>query len=438
MTVPEIQSALRSKKLSVTELVESFLSRIERYGMADGLNAVSSINERAIEQARIMDRSDSARDLPLFGLPILVKDNIDVAGMLTTAGSFALSDNLASNNAAVIDNIEKNGGIILGKTNMTEFANFTTQGMPGGYSSLGGQVKNAHDIKADVGGSSSGSAVAVAADLCAMAVGTDTSFSVVGCATLHGIVGMKPKMGVMPQGGIIPIAKTLDSAGMLTHSVRDALLLYAGMADRKLPDIQPIPIKNLKLAVNLHNKDMVSQAQLSLYSALFDRLKGTGTTIAEINQANTMYLKNIMLCEFREELEEYLCRSNASHKTLKDIVEAYEKAPEKMRRYGITTLKDALEHSKKQAIYREAMEARSQMQRTALNEISDYDACIVTGPTNIMNFTGIPSVSIPMCIGADGLPKSIILYGADEYRLYSAALTLEAFLEYREKKIVLV
>lgn len=122
--------------------------------------------------------------------------------------------------------------MILGKTNMTEFANYTAQGQPNGYSSRGGQVKHAYDRNADPSGSSSGSAVAVSASLGAAAVGTDTSFSIVGCATVHGVTRLKPAHGILPSGGIVPIARTLDSAGPITHDIGDALLVYGAYAAR--------------------------------------------------------------------------------------------------------------------------------------------------------------------------------------------------------------
>ena len=178
-----------------------------------------------------MDSGRLNRDMPLFGLPVLVKDNIDVAGLHTTAGSLSLADNIAFHNAPIIANLRKNGALILGKTNMTEFANYTTQNMPNGYSSRGGQVKNAYAQTKDPGGSSTGSAVAMSAGFCAAAVGTDTSFSVIGCATENGVTGLKPAHGSLSSRGIIPISHTLDSAGALTRDMSDALLLYSGMRE---------------------------------------------------------------------------------------------------------------------------------------------------------------------------------------------------------------
>lgn len=191
MPATQLRKEMQKRNIGVEEVTKAFLNRIEKYDRR--FNAVSEIHETAIKQARALDSATRGRDALLFGLPLLVKDNIDVAGLHTTAGSMALADNLAESNAAVIENIVHHGGIILGKTNMTEFANFTSQGMPNGYSSRGGFVKNAYDPNKNPGGSSTGSAVAVSAGFCPMAVGTDTSFSVVACATENGVVGLKPQ-----------------------------------------------------------------------------------------------------------------------------------------------------------------------------------------------------------------------------------------------------
>ena len=240
------------------------------------LNTVSEINELAINQARKLDSQKSGRDAILFGLPLLVKDNIDVAGLHTTAGSLALSDNKAKDSAPIVTNIIHNGGIILGKTNMTEFANFTSQGMPNGYSSKSGIVKNAYDPNKDPSGSSTGSAVAVSAGFCSMAVGTDTSFSIVGCATENGIAGLKPQFASLSSKGIVPISSTLDSAGALSKELSDAILLYSGMLDKSFAPIHPIPVKELKIGINLYNKEMVSDAQCQRYERLFGSLRREG------------------------------------------------------------------------------------------------------------------------------------------------------------------
>ena len=157
---------------------ENALALVGSIGGKNGLNCIAELDGTALEQSKAQEADK--QDKPLAGIPVLVKDNIDVKGLHTTAGSLALADNIAREDAPVIRNLRRNGAVILGKTNMTEFANYTTEDMPGGYSSRGGQVIHAVNPKLSPAGSSSGSAVAVAAGIVPMAVGTDTSHSVTG------------------------------------------------------------------------------------------------------------------------------------------------------------------------------------------------------------------------------------------------------------------
>lgn len=425
MTAIELRTEIQKRNIGIEELTRSCLKRIEQYDHK--LNTIAEINECALKQARELDSQKTARDGILFGLPLLIKDNIDVAGLHTTAGSIALSDNLAETNAAVVENIIRNGGIILGKTNMTEFANFTTRDMPNGYSSEGGIVKNAYDSKKDPGGSSTGSAVAVSAGFCSMAVGTDTSFSIVGCATENGITGLKPRFGALSSRGIIPISNTLDSAGALSRNLSDAILLYSAMLEKPFAPIQPIPVKELKIGINLYNREMVSEAQCQRYERLFDTLRRAGVQFSEMTQPYSPYQYNIMLCEFKRDLECYLSHSAAKLKTLDDIIAFYEANRQTMMKYGITTLQEAARKSAEDSIYRKAMAERVRMRGQVINELQGYDACVMTGPTNIMHFTGLPSLALKLCVGEDGIPRGIILYGADERRLLAAALTIETY-----------
>lgn len=234
MTARQLAEEIRQRRLGVEEVTRAFLGRIEKLGGKGGLNAVAELNEAVLAQARAMDNLKSGREGALFGLPVLIKDNIDVAGLHTTAGSLALADNRAAKDAPIVDNLRRSGALILGKTNMTEFANYTGARTPNGYSSRGGQVINAYDPQRDPSGSSTGSAVAMSAGLCAAAIGTDTSFSIVGCATDNGVTGLKPPHGALSSQGILPIARTLDSAGPITRDLRDALLVYSCMRDRPL------------------------------------------------------------------------------------------------------------------------------------------------------------------------------------------------------------
>ncbi len=415
--------------MSVYEQVTQALAKAKKLGGKTGLNCIAELDPTAMQQAKELDARDQTEISDFWGTPVLIKDNIDVKGLHTTAGSLALDDNIATEDAPVIRNLRKNGAVILGKTNMTEFANYTTNGMPGGYSSRGGQVIHAANPKLSPAGSSSGSAVAVAAGIVSAAVGTDTSFSIIVCAQENGICGLKPPVGTLSSEGIIPISKTLDSAGAMAKNFTDTLRLYSAMREEPLPELQATDSTTLKIAVNTANWKMVSPGQNRFRRRATRLLKRNGASISKIRQMPTPFQSVIMKYEFKAHLEEYLCTSSASRKTLKEIIEYYESNPEIMMKYGNTLLKAALEEtsgSLQDKEYLAAMEERNKSIIKVREELADYDAVIVCGPTNIMHFCGLPSVTIAGSqTNLFGVRRGLILYGADEYRLYRAALAIE-------------
>lgn len=430
MTAMEIAFAIRDKRLGVEEVTRAYIERIEKFDGADGLNTIAELNDNAVVQAKKMDSMKTDRRGVMFGLPVLIKDNIDVSGLRTTAGSLALTDNIAKNDAHIIANLRHNGALILGKTNMTEFANYTGNNMPGGYSSRGGQVKNAYNLTKNPSGSSSGSAVAMSAGFCSVAVGTDTSFSIVGCVTENGVTGLKPAHGSLSSEGIIPIAKTLDSAGPITRDLTDALLVYSCMKDEALQPVEPMSPESIHLAVNIFNRDQVSQVQLERYETVLNQLKCNRVKISEVVHAYTEYQRDIMRCEFRHDLEQYLSHSSAQRRTLEEIVYYYDTNQDKMMKYGNDYLHGACDGASGKlddTAYIEALAERKRLRSQIIESTRGYDACLMTGPTNIMHFIGLPSLALRLCMADDGTPRGMILYGADERRLFAAALTIEQY-----------
>jgi amidase len=239
-TIGDLQEALAGGKTTAAALVRAYLARIEAYDRAGRhLNAVREVNPDAPAIAAALDDGKPAQRRPLEGIPILVKDNIATSdAQHTTAGSLALADAKANRDARVVELLRRAGAVILGKANLTEFANILAIDMPAGYSSLGGQVKTPYAPDLDdkgvpivlPGGSSSGSAVAVAAGLAAAAIGTETSGSLLSPASQNGVVTVKPTVGLISRAGIIPIAHSQDTAGPLTRTVRDAALLLNVLA----------------------------------------------------------------------------------------------------------------------------------------------------------------------------------------------------------------
>src|SRR5215471_14909374 len=239
-SLAELQQALVDGRTNASALARAYLARIEAYDRAGpALNSVREINPDALAIAASFDRIKPSAKQPLAGIPILLKDNIATGDRQhTTAGSLALAEARALRDAEVAARLRAAGAVILGKANLTEFANIMAIDMPAGYSSLGRQVKNPYapqlnDRGATIvspGGSSSGSAVAVAAGLAAAAIGTETSGSLLSPATQNGVVTVKPTVGLISRAGIIPIAHSQDTAGPLTRTVRDAALLLNVLA----------------------------------------------------------------------------------------------------------------------------------------------------------------------------------------------------------------
>ncbi|WP_347231140.1 amidase family protein [Paenibacillus sp. DMB5] len=229
--ITAIQTEMARGTLTSVQLVQLYLDRISRFDIV--INSVLELNPDALEIAAGLDRErlvSGARSI-LHGIPLLVKDNIDTADKLhTSAGSIALAESTAASDAVLIRHLRDAGAIILGKSNMTEWANFMAPGMWAGYSSRGGLVLNPYGPgELFVGGSSSGSAASVAANLVAAAIGTETSGSIIGPASQNSVVGIKPTAGLVSTAGIIPGIGTQDTAGPLARTVSDAAILLGAV-----------------------------------------------------------------------------------------------------------------------------------------------------------------------------------------------------------------
>jgi len=245
-TVEQLQKALQTKLVTSEQLVSMYQARIAAYeDTGPRINAYIHVNANADLEAQQVDnlRHPGAQNGPLYGIPILLKDNIDTADMPTTAGSVALAGSIPPDDAFIVQKLRKAGAIILGKGTLTEYANFIAIGMPTGYSSLGGFGFNPYDPRTDprpgfndgrpvlqTGGSSSGPGIGVNANLTAIAIGTETSGSILSPANANGIVGIKPTVGLVSRDGIIPITADQDTAGPLTRTVADAALLLGVIA----------------------------------------------------------------------------------------------------------------------------------------------------------------------------------------------------------------
>jgi amidase len=393
-SLADIQHALAQGRTTASALTRGYLERIEAYDRAGWrLNSVREINPDALAFAASLDGVKPSKRAPLAGIPILVKDNIATGDRQhTTAGSLALETARAKADAIVVTRLRAAGAVILGKANLTEFANILAIDMPSGYSSLGGQVKNAYVPLLNPkgvpvvtpGGSSAGSAVAVAAGLCAASIGTETSGSLLNPATQNGLVTVKPTVGLISRAGILPISHSQDTAGPLTRTVRDAAILLnalavrdpADPATRKLqrpPDytacLDPDGLKGARIGVPSNPEDAANDtyypsqtprtrevmreviATLEAAGATIIRaniptigwIGGPGTNMAVLNrnpESPTLhkpaYRSIVFLYELKHDLDLYLrdWATEIEMRSLADIVAFNAANPERAMRFG--------------------------------------------------------------------------------------------------------
>ena len=234
-SLPEIAEALQGGEITSEELVQEYVARIERLDWSGpSLQSVLALNANALQDARDLDakRADGEIVGPLHGVPILLKDNIESLddGLPTTAGALALQNNVTGRDSPLVAGLRAAGAVILGKTNLSQWANFRSRNSISGWSALGGQVRNPHMLDRSPCGSSSGSGAAVAASLAAGAVGTETNGSIICPSNVNGIVGFKPTVGLVSQKYIVPISSSQDTAGPMTKTVHGAAMMLTAMA----------------------------------------------------------------------------------------------------------------------------------------------------------------------------------------------------------------
>lgn len=296
-SISELQELMNKGEVTTKQLVEQFLTRINEIDKnGPKLNAIIEINPEALQIAELLDKERGVRkDLgPLHGIPILLKDNINTADkMMTTAGSLALEGHIASDDAFIVKKLRAAGAVILGKTNLSEWANFRSSHSTSGWSSRSGQTKNPYCLDRNPCGSSSGSAVAVAANLCTVAIGTETDGSVI-CPSHHSsIVGIKPTIGLVSRSGIIPISHNQDTAGPMARTVRDAAILLTALVGEDSQDSK---------TVNL-NVDLPSD-----YTEFLDP---NGLEGARIGIARNYFRRNQLVDEIMEEAIETMKKQGA-------------------------------------------------------------------------------------------------------------------------------
>ncbi|KAA0991793.1 amidase [Dyadobacter aurulentus] len=345
MTVAEMQKRMKEGKLTARKLTQFYLDQIKTIDEnGPALKAVIELNPDALAIADAMDRDRKAGKIRgiMHGIPVLIKDNIDTADkMQTTAGSLALNGHIAPADAFIVKRLRDAGAVILGKTNLSEWANFRSSRSSSGWSSRGGQTKNPYVTDRSPCGSSSGSGVAVAANLCAVAVGTETNGSIACPASMNGVVGIKPTVGLVSRSGIIPISKTQDTAGPFGRTVSDAAALLGTLAgtdpadpgryktENSLPADYTVflnadGLKGKRIGVEKSFLDRHEGVDNLIKNAL-DHLRSQGAIIVEIDFMKSQEVDGaesaLLQFEFKDGINKYLTASNANVKSLEALIE---------------------------------------------------------------------------------------------------------------------
>ncbi len=455
-TALDLQAALGAGRLTSRMLVEAYLARIAAFDRAPGVttNSIRALAPTALAQA---DRLDAERRTkgprgPLHGLPVLLKDNVGTTDVPTTAGSIALEGSIPLREAFITERLRAAGAIILGKTNLSEFANWVQLGMPNGYSSLGGQVLNAYD-GGDPSGSSSGSGVAGSMAFSALAVGTETSGSILSPSNDNSLVGIKPTVGLLSRAGIIPLSPSYDTAGPMVRSVTDAALLLGAMAgadprdpktadsEGKVPagnDYRPFLVRTALEGVRLGYSE--NDAGNPIFDQALADLADQGAELVAIDSLDATKFAGLAEIaaipnEFKYSLNRYLAEETVPTlrvKTLKEIIEFNRAHPDKVK-YGQNLL-EASEATPGLEALGTAQSTPTILAAQAAIEAAlvegDLDSIIALGPfnANIGAAAGYPTVIVPAGYDGEGtVPQGISFLGTawSEPQLISYAYAYE-------------
>ncbi len=339
-----------------TEMVEEALHKIKSIDHSGyELRSVLAVSTQALDQAREYDKSNA--NLPLAGFPILIKDNIETIGLPATAGSLALADTPVIRDSTIASRLRAAGAIILGATNLSEWANIRSDQSTSGWSAVGGLTANPWKHSQSAGGSSSGSGAAVAANLTQWAIGSETDGSIICPASLNGCVGIKPTVGSIPRDAMVPISRSQDTPGPMAQTVGQAAQLLDILTDRKLYSLAATSSR--KLRIGLVKEWFTKDDRVNtLFDSAVVALSKSGMTVVEINlpqpsEADNEDELNVMLHEIVSGMAEYLAgRSGVRVRNLKEIVEFnQEHAGAELAHFGQELFEKALELSGRDAEY---------------------------------------------------------------------------------------
>jgi amidase len=481
INISDLQQQMKDGKYTSETITRLYLDRIDAIDKnGPALRSVIEVNPDALSIAKTMDeeRKNGKIRGPLHGIPILIKDNIDSADkMETTAGSIALAGNRASKDAFIVSKLREAGAVLLGKTNLSEFANFRSSRSSSGWSSRGGQTKNPYQLERNPCGSSSGSGTAASANLCVAAIGTETDGSIICPSSINGLVGIKPTVGLWSRSGIIPISHTQDTAGPMTRSVADAAILLGALigvdptdavtqesTGKTKPDYtQFLDVNGLQgKRIGIVKEFMKGHEGVDeLLKKALELLKSKGATIVEVEVIEKFNKLGdaeftILKYEFKDGLNRYLASSNAKVKSLKEIIAFNNENEEKTMPFFKQEILESSEalgdlDSKE---YKGALEKSRDTSRKLINSMmKEHTLDAICGPsygpswcTDLINgdhfsgyglsspaaMAGYPHITVPMGM-VQGLPIGLSFFSTDyqEGPLISLAYAYEQASKHR-------
>src|SRR6056297_1206394 len=469
ITLTELQERYETGDLSTRRVVQAYLDRIEAVDKrGPALNSVLTINPNALDIADRLDRERQDGNIrgPLHGVPVLLKDNIDTGDMPTTAAAFFLEGSIPPDDAFIVSKLREAGAVILGKTNLSEWANFHSSFSSSGWSALGGQVHNPYEVSRNPCGSSAGSGVAASANLAAITIGTETNGSIVCPSNANGIVGLKPTVGLWSRSGIIPISYTTDSAGPMVRTVRDAAILLGALAGVDTTDAKTLTAGEFVQDdyTKFLNENGLEGKRVGFFTSPLGNhfrvdtltnqsvrlIEELGAEVIEIDQISEDNIGGdafqVLLYEFKDGLDEYFSSlgDDAPIKSMEDLANKIRETPLATEKFDRDLILTAAEKGGLDS--EEYQTALENMLRVSREEgidrvMEEYDLDVIIAPTggpawktdliNGDNFSlsssspsaraGYPIISVPMG-NIDGLPVGLSFFGT----AWSEPVLLEA------------
>lgn len=440
-TISEIQQAFENGELTSVELVQAYLDRIERYDRnGPKINSVLSLNPDALKIAAELDemRGQDGQGA-LYGIPVLLKDNIDtVDAMPTTAGTLALKENFAREDAFIAARLRNAGAIILGKVNMSEWAYFMTENVPSGFSNLGGQVLNPYGIDVfeagSVGGSSSGTGASIASNFAVVGIGTETSGSILSPSSANSLVGIKPTVGLISRTGIIPIAESQDTAGPMARTVADAAItlgVLTGVDEQDpatldnetkaltdyTPHLKMDGLKGARIGVDRAFLSEIGKEVRILMEQAIVELAELGAVIVEVEIPQSDSPSDVLWFEFKRGVNHYLSKvsSDVPVKSLEDVIAFNKENPKERMKFGQVELEkaQALSDDPNDPTYVFHREKDIRISRSegidAVMDAHKLDALLFENNNGaaLPAKAGYPSITVPAGYTSTGLPAGV-------------------------------